>query len=135
MKLSIIIPTLNEEKYIGKLLDCLCKQSFKDFEVIVVDGKSVDKTREIIDTYKDKLVIAFIHSKKRSVAFQRNLGANQAKNDLLLFLDADVTLPKDFLLRSMTSWKKRTLAIPRYVPDTRNCSLKLFFFGVNILFF
>lgn len=42
--LSIIIPTLNEEKYIGKLLDCLANQTYKGFEVIVVDGKSGDKS-------------------------------------------------------------------------------------------
>ena len=42
--LSIIIPTLNEEKYIGKLLECLVNQTYTDFEVIVVDGGSKDKT-------------------------------------------------------------------------------------------
>ena len=50
MSLSIIIPTLNEEKYIGKLLDCLSRQSFKDFEVIVVDGKSL-KTKIFINQW------------------------------------------------------------------------------------
>ena len=59
MALSIIIPTLNEERYIGKLLDCLCRQTYKEFEVIVVDGGSKDnltKGANKICYYKFKLV-------------------------------------------------------------------------------
>ena len=95
--LSIIVPTLNEEKYLGKLLDCLTSQSYQDFEVIVVDGNSDDKTKEVVSKSSKRLDIKLGNSKKRNVAYQRNLGVKYAKFDRLLFLDADVVFNSDFL--------------------------------------
>ena len=97
MKFSIIIPTLNEENYIGGLLDALKRQSFKDFEVIVVDGNSEDKTKEKVLEYKKDLDIRFTNSPKRGVGFQRNYGLSFAKYEDLVFFDADITIEDDFL--------------------------------------
>jgi len=97
MKFSIIIPTLNEEKYIGCLLRSLEAQAFKDFEVIVIDAKSEDKTREEALKYKKSLNISFVESPKRGVGFQRNYAANLAINSDLIFFDADITVEEDFL--------------------------------------
>lgn len=55
MKFSIVIPALNEENYIGTLLDSLVGQEFKDFEVFVVDGDSEDGTRKVVESYMSKL--------------------------------------------------------------------------------
>lgn len=96
-KFSILIPALNEEKYIYKLLDCLVNQTYKDFEVIVVDGNSVDKTKEVVSGYKDTLDLTLLDSPKRGVAFQRNYAAQHAKNSKLIFFDADVIIEPDFL--------------------------------------
>jgi glycosyltransferase involved in cell wall biosynthesis len=97
MKFSIIIPTLNEEKYIEGLLDSLASQIFKDFEVLVIDARSEDRTKEKVLEYKKKLNIKFIKSPTRGVGFQRNYGAGLAKCDDLIFFDADITIEKDFL--------------------------------------
>lgn len=92
---SIIIPCLNEEKVIPLLLGDIKKQPFKDYEVIVVDGDSTDKTQEIIS--RDASVLLVI-TKTRNVAFQRNLGAKQAKGKYLVFFDADSRIKPDFLV-------------------------------------
>ena len=91
--ISIIIPTLNEEKFLPKLLDSLVAQTKKDFEVIVVDGSSQDKTVELAHTFISKLQnLTVLTSDKASLPLQRNLGAKQAKGDWLLFIDADSIL-------------------------------------------
>jgi glycosyltransferase involved in cell wall biosynthesis len=97
MKLSICIPTLNEEKYIGGILNCLKEQSYKDFEVIIVDGKSEDRTKETVKNFKGGFSLSFIESPKRGVSFQRNYAAKHAKNEYLIFFDADVKIENDFL--------------------------------------
>ncbi|MBI5614637.1 glycosyltransferase family 2 protein [Candidatus Gottesmanbacteria bacterium] len=87
---SIIIPTLNEEKFLPKLLQSLVEQSNKDFEVIVVDGKSKDKTVEVARRYEKKLPsLRVIASDKASLPYQRNLGAKNAKGEWYVFVDAD----------------------------------------------
>ncbi len=97
MKFSILIPTLNEEKYIGKLLQSLVEQTYKDFEVIVVDGNSEDKTIEIIESFKDKLNVKALKAEKRGVSCQRNFAAANAKADHLVFFDADVNPEPSFI--------------------------------------
>ncbi|MBI2647452.1 glycosyltransferase [Candidatus Woesearchaeota archaeon] len=87
--ISIIIPTWNEEKYLPKLLECIKKQTYKDYEIIVADANSKDKTREVAKKYNCRIV------KGGVPAVGRNNGAKVAKGDILLFLDADVTIQKD----------------------------------------
>jgi len=88
--LSIIIPCKNEEKYIGKLLTSLVQQNLpKNVEVIVADNASTDNTISIIKEYLDLLPnLKIIKGGLPSIG--RNLGALEAKGDILLFLDSDV---------------------------------------------
>lgn len=95
---SIVIPTLNEERYIPKLLKCLIAQTFKDFEVIICDGASEDKTIEVVEKFADRLSkLTVLQNKRRNVAYQRNEGAREAKGVYLQFMDADVAFKKDYL--------------------------------------
>ncbi len=91
--ISIIIPVLNEETGIVRLLDHLNKtSSFTSNEIIIVDGGSIDKTEEILKNYSD---IIFISSEKGR-AKQMNKGAQIAKFDVLYFLHADSFPPPSF---------------------------------------
>ncbi|HUV47120.1 MAG TPA: glycosyltransferase [Candidatus Bathyarchaeia archaeon] len=95
---SIIIPTLNEEKYLPQLLRCLKKQTYKNFEVLVVDSRSKDKTHQVVQSFQKKIpLLKLIKSAKRGVSRQRNLGAKNAHGQYLLFMDADVVFDKETL--------------------------------------
>lgn len=90
---SVIIPTLNEEPNIERLLKSLERQTFKDFEVIIVDGGSRDRTVEIAKKFSAK-----VHVKRNLKEFpSRNYGAKVSQGKVLLFLSADVLLPSDAL--------------------------------------
>lgn len=99
-KFSVIIPALNEEKFLPKLLASLTVQSRRDFEVIVVDGSSKDKTVETAKSFLAKLPSLFIEvSRIASLPLQRNLGAKRARGEWLIFIDADSILLPFFIER------------------------------------
>lgn len=89
---SVVIPAYNEASYIDRLLEALVKQDFANFEVIVSDAESKDGTKEVVDSFKDKLDIKFIESPPKGPAHGRNVGAKHAKGEWLLFLDADIDI-------------------------------------------
>lgn len=91
--LSVIIPTKDEEDYILPTLKRLSEQTYQNFELIVKDGLSTDRTAETAKEYAD-LVIS---SKDISIGDARNQGAKRAKGDVLVFLDADTILEKHAL--------------------------------------
>lgn len=127
---SIIIPTLNEEKVLPQLLENLKVQTYKDFEVFVVDGKSEDKTEQIVETLaaKDERFQLLV-SQKRNVGHQRNLGGRKAKGKYILFLDADDQLPDYFLAGVHYHCAKDAdiAAFTSYIkPDTDNAKDILF---------
>lgn len=90
---SVIIPCLNEEKYLPKLLGDLQGQIDRNFEVIVVDGKSEDRTVEVAKKFECRV----LEADKRNVSYQRNLGVKNARGKWLVFFDADVRIPANFL--------------------------------------
>jgi rSAM/selenodomain-associated transferase 2 len=94
MKISIIIPVLNEEVAIVKILDCLLEIQNPDFtqEIIFVDGGSQDKTLEILESHSE---IKVVHSQKGR-AIQMNSGAKKATSDILYFLHCDTFPEKNF---------------------------------------
>ncbi len=108
--ISIIIPTLNEEKTLTKLISSILKQDFKDYEIIVSDGNSTDKTKDIALSYNCK----FINSNKKSPAYQRNNGLKLAKNEYLLFLDADSVIPENFLNKSYNEFINKKLNVASF---------------------
>jgi len=105
--ISIVIPTLNEEKYLPLLLESIKKQQeFSDYEVIVSDGGSTDKTVMLAEQYQTRVII---DTKIKCPAAQRNNGAKIATGDILLFLDADSIIEPNFLKIVDKQFKERNL--------------------------
>ena len=105
MILSIIIPTFNEEEYLPVLLESIKKQSFTDYEIIVADANSTDKTVEIAKEYGCVIV------KGGMPAVGRNNGAKVAKGKYLLFLDSDLKLTDDYLRDALYEFRMEHLGI------------------------
>lgn len=106
--LSIIIPTLNEENYLPALLDSIKKQELTNFEIIVADGGSTDRTREIAKNYNCKIIEGGLPARGR------NEGAKIAQGDLFFFIDADSILPANFFPALIKEFKKRNLDLASY---------------------
>ena len=93
-KLSIIMPTLNAEKYLRESIDSILDQTFKDFEFLIIDDNSTDNTLKIINNYKDKR-IKLIKGKNKGIASALNLGIKNSKGEYIARMDADdISLPK-----------------------------------------
>ena len=102
--LSIIIPTLNEEQFLPLLLKQIKKQNFNQSEIIIADAGSNDRTIEIARNFGCRII------KGGSPAQGRNRGAEAAKHDLLLFMDADnLFLPDNFLEHALKVFKEKKL--------------------------
>ncbi|WP_458403410.1 MJ1255/VC2487 family glycosyltransferase [Methanobrevibacter sp.] len=122
MIFSIIIPTYNEEEYLPTLLDSIKEQYFDDYEVIVADADSTDKTREIAEKYGCVIVDGGLP------AVGRNNGAKVAKGEILLFLDSDLQLTDDYLRNVLYEFKMEHLgiAISQMLPMSEKIEDKLF---------
>lgn len=131
-RISVVIPTLNEENYIGSLLEDLYKQTQKPDEIIVVDALSKDATKKIV---KKKKAIKLIEMKP-GIAAQRNKGGEIASGDLLFFFDADVRLQKNFIQQSLREFEKKQLdiACPKYIPFKSKTIILGIYQFFNLLF-
>lgn len=133
MRLSVIIPTLNEEARIGRLLDEMSSQTLQPAEIIVVDGQSKDKTRQVAGGYKNVRVLRH----DPHVAGQRNYGASRAACDWLCFMDADSSVDEHFIKESLDEISARSLSVacPMYYPPANANRLVHGFFSVLRWFF
>lgn len=93
MKISVVIPTFNEEVYIKRCLDSVFDQTIKADEVIVVNNNSTDRTVEIAQSFPVKI----INEKIQGMTPARNKGFDEAKYDILARIDADCIVPKDWI--------------------------------------
>lgn len=93
-RFSIIIPVYNVEKYIKKCLDSVFSQTFKDFEVIIVNDGTKDKSMDIVKNYDAKV----INQVNQGLSEARNNGVKQAKGEYILFVDSDDYINKNLLL-------------------------------------
>lgn len=101
-KVSIIVPVYNKEEYITATLDSVLNQSFEDYEVIIVDDGSTDKTLERVKEYTDKdNRFRVIHISNGGVSHARNVGINHAKGDWIQFLDGDDLIDREYLFAAV----------------------------------
>lgn len=121
-ELSIIIPTLNEERYLPKLLESIRSQKFNGkLQVIIVDGKSVDQTVALAQSFKKNFKDLLVVKTHTGISHQRNTGAKKAKYKYLLFIDADIILPKNFFAK-----------LSQKLPEGESFVLSFFLWGAEM---
>lgn len=96
IQISIVVAVYNVEKYIDKCINSIVNQSFSNFELIIIDDGSIDKSGEICDNYAKKdSRIKVIHQKNQGLSMARNNGLNIAKGNYISFIDGDDFIHKD----------------------------------------
>ncbi|MBI3591279.1 MAG: glycosyltransferase [Candidatus Melainabacteria bacterium] len=94
-KVSIVIPTYNREHFISETIQSVLEQTYKDFEVVVVDDGSTDNTREKLEKFGNRIKSIFQKNSERAIA--RNNGVKNSTGEYIAFLDSDDTWEKDKL--------------------------------------
>lgn len=101
--ISIIVPTLNEEKHIWRLLKSVRRQDHVNYEVLIVDGGSKDETLDIAKQYNAKILVLPEHGEFVS----RNIGAKEAKGRYLIFTGADIFFPNGLFEKIVAEFEKK----------------------------
>lgn len=136
MSISVIIPTYNEAQSIGACIDSLFKQD-SVFELIIVDDGSTDDTLSIVsEKLKAKKNALFLKQRHLGPAAARNLGAQKASGDILVFVDADMTFATNFLVELTKSIEEKktqgTFTKEEYVANWENIWAKCWNFNQGI---
>lgn len=98
IEISIIIPVYNVEKFLKKCIDSVVNQTYRNFEVILIDDGSIDLSGEICDEYAEKYsYIKVFHKKNGGQAAARNYGVTLAKGKYVTFIDSDDFVEKNYL--------------------------------------
>ena len=112
MKVSVIVPVYNVEKYLEKCLDSLVKQTLKDIEIIVVDDGSLDNSSKIIDKYSKKYKNVVGYKKKNGgLSDARNYGLKYARGEYISFVDSDDYIDSTMLEKMYDKAKNEKLDI------------------------
>ena len=97
MKYSIIVPVFNRPDEVDELLESLCSQTFKDFEVVIVEDGSQKPCKDVCDKYASILDLHYYNKENSGPGQSRNYGVERAKGDYVIILDSDVVLPPNYL--------------------------------------
>ncbi len=93
MKISVIIPTYNEEKYLKECLESIKTQSLRVDEILIVDSNSTDKTHEIAKSFNARLIVI----KERGISRARHIGAVESKGNILVHTSADIKADRNWI--------------------------------------
>lgn len=140
-KVTVIVPAYNSEKYIQKCIDTVKEQTFKDYEMLIINDGSTDNTLKIIEeNIKAYNWLRVITIENHGQGYARNLGIREAKGDYILFLDSDDLLSPETLeltVKRIESDESDLVFFDwiRYSPDTNKYkkSSKKSFFDVSML--
>ena len=105
---SVIVPTYNRADLVGRAIESVLEQTYKDFELIVVDDDSKDNTREIIHEFNDPRIRYICHDKNKGGSAARNTGIDLAKGKYIALLDSDDEWIKEKLGKQVTKLRERS---------------------------
>lgn len=97
MKYSFIVPVYNRPDEVDELLESLCQQTLKDFEVVIVEDGSSVPCKDVVDKYSDRLPLHYFDKPNSGPGQTRNYGVERAQGEYVLILDSDVVLPSTYL--------------------------------------
>ncbi|MCS7161703.1 MAG: glycosyltransferase [Bacteroidia bacterium] len=97
MRFSVIVPVFNRPEELHELLDSLTQQTWRDFEVIVVEDGSTHTAQAVVERFADKLNLRYLKQPNRGPAAARNAGASQSQGEYVIFLDSDCFCPPPYL--------------------------------------
>ena len=97
MKYSIIVPVYNRPNEVDELLQSLCQQTVKDFEVLIIEDGSIKTCKDVCDKYANILVLHYNAKENSGPGQSRNYGAERAKGEYVIILDSDVVLPNTYI--------------------------------------
>ena len=129
--MSVIIPTLNEEAILGFALESLKKQSFQNYEVVIADGGSTDRTMEIAEEYGCRF-LKVPKTRPHDVSTAKNMGSKYAYGDALFFLDADMSLdPNAFEVIDEEYDDPNVVGVALKVLPSESKGLEVFLYNIN----
>ena len=133
MRYSIIVPVFNRPDEVDELLESLCQQELKDFEVIIVEDGSKTPCKDVCDKYAGILDLHYYYKDNSGPGQSRNYGAERAQGQWLIVLDSDVVLPQDYLAnadrelaeRPCDAWGGPDAAHPSFTPVQKAISYSM----------
>ena len=102
MKYSVIIPVYNRPDEARELLESLCAQTCRDFEVVIVEDGSAIPCKEVAEAYADRLDIHYYVKENGGPGRARNYGVERARGEYVLILDSDAVLPEGYIAAGQT---------------------------------
>lgn len=109
MKVSVIVPVYNTEKYLKNCIDSLLKQNFENYEIIVINDLSPGNAEEIIKSYNDKKIVYIKNKTNKGIGYNRNLGIKKAKGEYVCFIDSDDYVKENFISKMYNYSKENNL--------------------------
>ncbi|MDF2157626.1 glycosyltransferase [Algoriphagus sp. CAU 1675] len=97
MFFSVIIPVYNRPTELHELLRSLAEQNFRNFEVLVVEDGSIQKSDQVVENFQGEFPLSYYYQENAGQGFARNFGMEKAKGDFFVILDSDVILPPNYL--------------------------------------
>jgi len=106
MKFSLIMATLGRDKEIISFLEVLLKQSYNNFELLIIDQNEDNRVFNIYNEYKDKIELKYFHNDKKGLSINRNIGLKQISGDIIAFPDDDCMYEADTLEKAAAFFNK-----------------------------
>ena len=135
MKYSFIVPVYNRPEEVDELLESLCSQTLKDFEVVIVEDGSKNPCKDVCDKYADILDLHYYYKENSGPGQSRNYGVERAHGDYVIILDSDVVVPADFMAAvdssishqpsAIVAWGGPDAAHPSFTPVQKAISYSM----------